>query len=123
QVRKGLQFEHRRAARRAAAGTAAVREKLRRLAIPASTYRLQFHSGFTFEAAIEIVDYLQELGISHCYAAPIFTARKGSNHGYDVCSFEKVNPDLGGRTQLLKLARKLAQRNMNLVLDIVPNHM
>ena len=97
--------------------------KPRQSSIPDSTYRIQFHKDFTFQDAIELVDYLHDLGISHCYASPIFTARHGSNHGYDVCSFERVNPALGGSKQLTKLTRKLEQSGMSLLLDIVPNHM
>ena len=37
---------------------------------PESTYRLQFHAGFTFRDACAIVPYLSELGITHCYASP-----------------------------------------------------
>jgi (1->4)-alpha-D-glucan 1-alpha-D-glucosylmutase len=94
-----------------------------RRSVPGATYRLQFHKGFTFQQAGEIVEYLHALGISHCYASPIAAARAGSTHGYDACSFEIVNPELGGRNEFEKLARKLQEHNMSLVLDIVPNHM
>jgi len=33
-----------------------------------ATYRLQFHSGFTFRDATELVPYFARLGISHLYA-------------------------------------------------------
>ena len=42
--------------------------------VPTSTYRLQFHQGFTFADARGIVPYLARLGISHVYASPIFQA-------------------------------------------------
>src|SRR5919201_6191945 len=42
---------------------------------PTATYRLQMKMGF--EQAISILDYLKELGISHGYLSPIFTARPG----------------------------------------------
>ena len=37
---------------------------------PKSTYRLQFHAGFTFRDALHIVPYLHALGITHCYTSP-----------------------------------------------------
>ncbi|HTL18976.1 MAG TPA: hypothetical protein VL793_17185, partial [Patescibacteria group bacterium] len=56
------------------------------LRIPGSTYRLQLNSGFTFRQAADIAEYLHRLGTTDCYASPIFTARPGSTHGYDVCN-------------------------------------
>lgn len=64
--------------------------------IPTSTYRIQFHAGFDFEAARQIVPYLKLLGISDLYASPIFQARKGSTHGYDVVDPRQINVELGG---------------------------
>src|SRR3954447_16308571 len=49
-------------------------------AIPSSTYRFQFNENFRFADAEALVDYLRQLGISHCYASPIFAARKESTH-------------------------------------------
>jgi len=62
---------------------------------PESTYRLQFHAGFTFRDALEIVPYLHDLGITHCYASPLLQARPGSTHGYDITSHQTFNPELG----------------------------
>ena len=57
-----------------------------RLAKPVlSTYRLQLRGDcFTFGDAEKLLDYLDELGISHLYLSPILTAVSGSTHGYDV---------------------------------------
>ena len=44
---------------------------VQRQPFPESTYRLQFHAGFTFRDACAIVPYLSELGITHCYATPL----------------------------------------------------
>ena len=51
---------------------------------PSATLRLQFHRGFGFRAAADLVPYFARLGISHLYASPIATARPGSMHGYDA---------------------------------------
>ncbi len=91
--------------------------------VPLATYRIQFHSGFTFEAAQGIVAYLKDLGISHIYASPILKAKKGSLHGYDVVSPLQINPELGGEEKFHLLIEKVKSNHMGWVQDIVPNHM
>jgi (1->4)-alpha-D-glucan 1-alpha-D-glucosylmutase len=91
--------------------------------IPRATYRLQFHAGFTFADAEQLVPYFAELGISHLYASPIMKARPDSTHGYDVVDPATVSPALGGEEALRRLAAKLRQHEMGLIVDIVPNHM
>jgi (1->4)-alpha-D-glucan 1-alpha-D-glucosylmutase len=88
--------------------------------IPTATYRIQFHSGFKFEAAQNIIAYLSELGISDLYASPIFKARAGSTHGYDVVDPTQLNPELGNFEPLVK---EIKNHEMGWVQDIVPNHM
>ncbi len=90
---------------------------------PRATYRLQFHEGFRLEDAAALVPYLHELGISHIYASPLTTAAPHSQHGYDVCDFQRLNPELGSEDDLRELVEALHFHNMGLVLDIVPNHM
>jgi (1->4)-alpha-D-glucan 1-alpha-D-glucosylmutase len=91
--------------------------------IPGATYRLQFNGNFTFEDARQLAAYLQELGITDLYASPIFTAPPTSNHGYDVCDYNQINPVLGGSAGWLALTNELRERGMGLLLDFVPNHM
>jgi (1->4)-alpha-D-glucan 1-alpha-D-glucosylmutase len=90
--------------------------------IPRATYRVQFHAGFPFSAAIPLVGYWKRLGISHLYSSPIATARAGSNHGYDVVDPTTINPELGGEEGFRALAAALKAEGMGIVLDIVPNH-
>lgn len=90
---------------------------------PRATARLQFHPGFTLDDAVSVTPYLSQLGISHIYASPITTARRGSTHGYDVIDPTRVNPELGGEAALGRLSEALRRHGMGLVLDIVPNHM
>ena len=91
--------------------------------IPTATYRIQFNPSFNFEAAKKIVPYLAELGISDLYASPIFKAREGSTHGYDVVDPNQLNPDLGTEEEFDALIDELQQREMGWLQDIVPNHM
>jgi (1->4)-alpha-D-glucan 1-alpha-D-glucosylmutase len=91
--------------------------------IPSATYRLQFNAGFGFKQALAIVDYLRELGISDCYASPLFQACPGSQHGYDVCDFNRLSLALGTPEQFDRFSAELRHSGMGLLLDIVPNHM
>ncbi|WP_163267710.1 malto-oligosyltrehalose synthase [Chelativorans alearense] len=93
------------------------------MSIPRATYRLQFRNGMTFARAAEIVPYLADLGISHLYASPIFTAAAGSPHGYDVADYQALDPVLGGEEGFARLAEALKENGLGLILDIVPNHM
>ncbi|WP_296699636.1 malto-oligosyltrehalose synthase [Thiocapsa sp. UBA6158] len=90
--------------------------------IPRATYRLQLHGGFGFGAATRLVPYLDALGISHCYLSPIFKARPGSRHGYDVIAHDQINPELGSREDYERFCETLAEHGMSQILDVVPNH-
>ena len=91
--------------------------------IPIATYRLQFNKHFTFKQALDLVDYLHHLGISHCYASPIFYAKPGSLHGYDIIDHSKINPEIGTEEEFEALVKALNNLGMGIILDIVPNHM
>ncbi|QFY63436.1 malto-oligosyltrehalose synthase (plasmid) [Rhizobium grahamii] len=91
--------------------------------IPTATYRLQFRNGMTFSDAVGSVPYLKSLGISHLYASPIFTATSGSTHGYDIVDPNNVDPAIGGREGFDQLVAALKSSGLQLILDIVPNHM
>jgi (1->4)-alpha-D-glucan 1-alpha-D-glucosylmutase len=91
--------------------------------IPSATYRLQFNASFPFDAATGVVEYLDELGISHCYASNYFTAVPGSTHGYDVTDPGKLNPELGDEAAYWRWIDALHARDMGHILDLVPNHM
>jgi len=91
--------------------------------IPAATYRLQFNSRFTFKQAAGLADYLYDLGVSDCYASPLFTARCGSQRGYDITDHSKLNPEVGSEEEFAELARRLGRRGIGSILDVAPNHM
>jgi (1->4)-alpha-D-glucan 1-alpha-D-glucosylmutase len=94
-----------------------------RARLPESTYRWQFHAGFTFRDAQELVDYLHDLGITDCYASPYLKARPGSKHGYDIIDHGALNPEIGTETDYDGWVQALHDHGMGQVLDIVPNHM
>ena len=90
---------------------------------PRSTYRLQMRGDcFTFADAENLLDYLDDLGVSHLYLSPILTAVEGSTHGYDVTDPTTVSAALGGAQGLARLSMAARSRGMGLIVDIVPNH-
>ena len=91
--------------------------------IPTATYRLQFHAGFRFCEAREILDYLQGLGISDIYSSPVFQAPPDSTHGYDVADHNRINPAVGDASDFRAYVDEIRQRGMGHILDFVPNHM
>ncbi len=91
--------------------------------VPGSTYRLQFHKGFTFADAAAIAPYLSALGVTHVYSSPYLQAAKGSMHGYDVVDHQRVNEELGGEAGHARFSKVLGENGLGQVLDIVPNHM
>ncbi|HVI10658.1 MAG TPA: malto-oligosyltrehalose synthase [Candidatus Binatia bacterium] len=93
------------------------------LHIPRATYRLQLNRDFTFSQASEIVPYLSELGVSHCYLSPCLKARPGSMHGYDIVDHNSFNPEIGTAEDFDALVAALHAHGMGVIMDIVPNHM
>ncbi|APH70355.1 malto-oligosyltrehalose synthase [Aquibium oceanicum] len=93
------------------------------MSIPRATYRIQFREGMDFDGAAALAPYLRRLGVSHLYASPIFTAARGSTHGYDVADHNEIDPGLGGRAGFDRLVAALKAEGLKLLLDIVPNHM
>ena len=103
----------------------AVREKLaQREPHPRATYRLQFHKDHcTFRDAAELVPYLSRLGISHVYASPYVQAKAGSEHGYAIVDYNKLDAALGSEEDYDLFVASLRSHGMGQILDVVPNHM
>jgi (1->4)-alpha-D-glucan 1-alpha-D-glucosylmutase len=91
--------------------------------IPGATYRLQLSRDFTFAKARDMATYLRDLGFTDCYLSPIFKSAPDSTHGYDVCDFNEVSPNLGGIEGFEQFSLHLRRLGMSLLLDFVPNHM
>lgn len=92
------------------------------LKIPVATYRIQLGREFNFKSLEDVLPYLKQLGISHVYASPIFKAKKGSAHGYDIVDHNKISDELGGARDFESLIGKLADYSLEWIQDIVPNH-
>ena len=91
--------------------------------IPRATYRVQLNRDFDFRAARAIVPYLAELGVSHLYTSPFLKARPGSRHGYDIVDHGALNPEIGTEEEFEALVASLHAHEMQLMIDVVPNHM
>lgn len=92
-------------------------------AIWTGTYRLQMHKGFPLRAALQVLPYLKNLGISHVYLSPSLQAMPGSTHGYDVTDPAQINPELGGEGDWKEFTDAAKRQQLQILLDIVPNHM
>jgi (1->4)-alpha-D-glucan 1-alpha-D-glucosylmutase len=93
------------------------------MSVPRATYRLQLHAGFGFNDAAKVAPYLAQLGVSHVYLSPIFKARPGSAHGYDVADHNQLNPELGTEEDFTSMIDAFRREGLGRILDIVPNHM
>src|SRR5690348_8788993 len=79
---------------------------------PLTVYRMQFHSGWRFQDARSLVQYLHALGVTHLYSSPILKARSGSLHGYDIVDHNAINPELGSEEEFRSLVRSLKSSGM-----------
>jgi (1->4)-alpha-D-glucan 1-alpha-D-glucosylmutase len=90
---------------------------------PCATYRLQITAEFTLFDAAATIGYLADLGIGAIYLSPLLRSTTGSSHGYDVVDHRIIDPARGGDAGLAALAAACRGAGLDLVIDIVPNHM
>lgn len=88
-----------------------------------ATYRLQLTPHFRFAEAQRLLPYLRDLGVSHVYLSPVFEARRGSEHGYDVTDPTRFRTEFGGAKAFDAFAIAARDLGLGLVFDVVPNHM
>ncbi|MGI8759839.1 MAG: malto-oligosyltrehalose synthase [Jatrophihabitantaceae bacterium] len=92
------------------------------MAVPSSTYRLQIRPSFDLHAAADVCDYVATLGAGAVYLSPLLPSAPGSEHGYDVIGFDRVDPARGGADGWTRLVAAARSRGLKIVVDIVPNH-
>ncbi|OYO03568.1 malto-oligosyltrehalose synthase [Enemella evansiae] len=93
------------------------------MSTPTSTYRLQVRPSLTLADAAGLADYLTELGVDAVYLSPILTATQGSDHGYDTTDPTTTDPARGGEEGWRELLRACRANRLQVVVDIVPNHL
>ena len=88
-----------------------------------STYRLQIRKEFTLDDAAELTGYLRDLGVGAIYLSPILQSTAGSAHGYDTTDVTRVDTDRGGAKGLQAVLRTAEREGLDVVIDLVPNHL
>ena len=77
----------------------------------------------TFEAAIEKLDHLVQLGITHVELMPVNHFSGNHGWGYDGVDLFAVHTAYGGPEALKKLVDACHRRGMAVLLDVVYNHL
>ncbi|WP_328852125.1 pullulanase-type alpha-1,6-glucosidase [Micromonospora globbae] len=90
-----------------------------------------FYHGGDLKGVMEKLDYIQGLGTTAIWLAPVFKNRpvQGSGadvsagyHGYWITDFTQVDPHFGTNEDLKKLVRLAHQRGIKIYLDVIVNH-
>ena len=76
--------------------------------------------GGSLKGILSRLDYLESLSVSTIYLNPIFEA--ASNHRYDTCDYQKIDPMLGTERDFRLLCAEAKKRGIRIVLDGVFNH-
>ena len=67
------------------------------------------------------LDYLEELGITAIWLSPIYPSPM-ADFGYDISDYQNVHPLFGSLDDFDALLSAVHNRDMKLILDLVPNH-
>jgi len=67
------------------------------------------------------LDYLEWLGVDALWLSPV-TPSPDKDWGYDVADYTDVQPVFGGMPALDELVAKAAERDIQVIIDLVPNH-
>lgn len=90
-----------------------------------------FYHGGDLKGLLDRLDYIQGLGTTAIWLAPVFKNRpvQGSGadvsagyHGYWITDFTQVDPHFGSNEDLKKLVRQAHQRGIKVYLDVIVNH-
>jgi maltooligosyltrehalose trehalohydrolase len=81
-----------------------------------------FTQGGTFDSAIERLDYLAELGVTHLELMPVAAYAGDRGWGYDGVSLFAVTENYGGPDGLKRFVDACHVRGLAVVLDVVYNH-
>ena len=76
--------------------------------------------GGSLKGILSRLDYLESLSVSTIYLNPIFEA--ASNHRYDTCDYETIDPMLGTERDFRLLCSEAKKRGIRVILDGVFNH-
>lgn len=74
-----------------------------------------------FQGIIEKLDYILDLGCKAIWLNPCFQSPFG-DAGYDVSDYYTTAPRYGTNEDLKRLFQAVHERNMHILLDLVPGH-
>jgi len=77
--------------------------------------------GGSFDAVVERLDYLDELGVDALWLTPVLE-NDHAPHGYNITDFFSIAADLGGREDYERLVEAAHDRDMAVLFDFVANH-
>ncbi|MFV2087248.1 pullulanase-type alpha-1,6-glucosidase [Micromonospora sp. LOL_021] len=90
-----------------------------------------FYQGGDLQGVIDNLDYIQGLGTTAIWLAPVFVNRpvQGSGddvsagyHGYWITDFTQVDPHFGSKADLKRLVELAHRRGIKIYLDVIVNH-
>ncbi|MEV0271356.1 pullulanase-type alpha-1,6-glucosidase [Hamadaea sp. NPDC050747] len=86
-----------------------------------------FYHGGDLQGVIDKLDYIQGLGTTSIWLAPVFKNRpvqgdSAGYHGYWITDFTQVDPHFGTNADLKRLVQKAHDRGMKIYLDVIVNH-
>lgn len=90
-----------------------------------------FFNGGDFKGVMKHLDYIQSLGATAVWLAPVFKNKpvqgdpgneSAGYHGYWITDFTHVDPHFGTDTEFKKLVDEVHARGMKFYMDIVVNH-
>ncbi|MEV0005942.1 pullulanase-type alpha-1,6-glucosidase [Micromonospora sp. NPDC050980] len=90
-----------------------------------------FYHGGDLKGVIDKMDYIQGMGTTAIWLAPIFKNRpvqgtgadvSAGYHGYWITDFTQVDPHFGSNAELKKLVDLAHRRGIKVYLDIIVNH-
>ncbi|WP_212825545.1 pullulanase-type alpha-1,6-glucosidase [Catellatospora sp. TT07R-123] len=90
-----------------------------------------FYHGGDLAGVTEKLDYIQGLGTTAIWLAPVFKNRpvqgtgadaSAGYHGYWITDFTQVDPHFGTNADLKKLVKLAHQRGIKIYLDVIVNH-
>ncbi|MEU7947749.1 pullulanase-type alpha-1,6-glucosidase [Micromonospora taraxaci] len=90
-----------------------------------------FYHGGDLKGVIDKLDYIQGMGTTAIWLAPIFknrpVQRSGNDvsagyHGYWITDFTEVDPHFGTMAEMKRLVKLAHQRGIKVYLDVIVNH-
>ena len=70
---------------------------------------------------IEKLDYLKELGIGAVWLSPVCKSPQADN-GYDISDYQDIDPIFGSLSDMERLIKEAADRDIRIMMDLVLNH-